>query len=64
MFSVAWSWSMRYWDMVSDSDGPRTSTRNCLGKKSRTFIKKLIDDKHLSVNGETVKPHYIVRPGD
>jgi 23S rRNA pseudouridine1911/1915/1917 synthase len=31
---------------------------------SRTFVKFLMDNGHIRVNGETVKPHYNVREGD
>jgi 23S rRNA pseudouridine1911/1915/1917 synthase len=31
---------------------------------SRTYLQKLIKDGAILVNGETVKPHYKIRPGD
>ena len=38
---------------------------NALGKKySRTFIRKLIDEKNVLVNGESASAHHRLSPGE
>jgi len=52
--------------LVSDADGIRVDLwlSEKLERYSRTYIKKLIDDSLVLVNGKTVKSNHRLKPGD